>query len=218
MTDGCEPCQCNLHGSVNRLCNPLSLGSECKKEAKGLQCDTCREHFYGLWMPPVVRPVTVMWQGPSLGRSVMLDRTGVCKPNVGEDAAVSVWRDTSTSGKTILSSVCLVAAYRTGTINGSLLCDKSTGQCPCKLESNRSFTVISVSLTGTISDRLAVFKAARCVSVAPGDITGTFVTHSVASAHVCLVVKEEGVINVNQVREMCYIFSTVTTYFLFCIR
>ncbi|KAK2507426.1 hypothetical protein MC885_006421, partial [Smutsia gigantea] len=46
--DGCEPCLCNLHGSVNKLCNPLSGQCECKKEAKGLQCDTCREHFYGL--------------------------------------------------------------------------------------------------------------------------------------------------------------------------
>ncbi|KFP29937.1 Usherin, partial [Colius striatus] len=45
--DGCEPCWCNSHGSVNQFCNPLSGQCNCKEQVKGLHCDTCMDHFYG---------------------------------------------------------------------------------------------------------------------------------------------------------------------------
>ena len=76
---------------------------------------TPAENTFTDWMAPVVRPVTVMWQGPSLGRSVMLGQDSAsASPTLGDGAAVSVWRDTSTGGKTILSSVCLVTAIGLG--------------------------------------------------------------------------------------------------------
>ncbi|EQB78595.1 usherin isoform A [Camelus ferus] len=131
--DGCEPCQCNLHGSVNKLCNPLSGQCECKKEAKGLQCDTCREHFYGL--DSAGCKACDCHIAGSLPGTVCDARTGqcVCKPSVGGRRC-----NECVEGYFYLqqnhSFFCLPCnCDKTGTVNGSLLCDKSTGQCPCKL-------------------------------------------------------------------------------------
>nr|XP_031294235.1 usherin [Camelus dromedarius]XP_031294237.1 usherin [Camelus dromedarius] len=131
--DGCEPCQCNLHGSVNKLCNPLSGQCECKKEAKGLQCDTCREHFYGL--DSAGCKACDCHIAGSLPGTVCDARTGqcVCKPSVGGRRC-----NECVEGYFYLqqnhSFLCLPCnCDKTGTVNGSLLCDKSTGQCPCKL-------------------------------------------------------------------------------------
>ncbi|KAI4537068.1 hypothetical protein MG293_013271, partial [Ovis ammon polii] len=131
--DGCEPCQCNLHGSVNRLCNPLSGQCECKKEAKGLQCDTCREHFYGLDATGC-KACDCDMAGSQSG-TVCDAWTGqcVCKPNVG-GRRCSECVEGYFYQRQNHSFLCLPCSCdRTGTINGSLLCDKSTGQCPCKL-------------------------------------------------------------------------------------
>nr|XP_012315082.1 usherin isoform X2 [Aotus nancymaae] len=131
--DGCEPCQCNLHGSVNKFCNPLSGQCECKKEAKGLQCDTCRENFYGLDVTNC-KACDCDTAG-SLPGTVCNAKTGqcICKPNVGGRQC-----DTCLERNFYLrqnnSFLCLPCnCDKTGTVNGSLLCDKSTGQCPCKL-------------------------------------------------------------------------------------
>uniref|UniRef100_A0A7N5KIX5 Usherin n=1 Tax=Ailuropoda melanoleuca TaxID=9646 RepID=A0A7N5KIX5_AILME len=131
--DGCEPCLCNLHGSVNKLCNPLSGQCECKKEAKGLQCDTCREHFYGLDITSCKACDCDM--AGSLSGTVCDAKTGqcVCKPSVGGRQC-----NECLEGYFYLqqnnSFLCLPCnCDKTGTVHGSLLCDKSTGQCPCKL-------------------------------------------------------------------------------------
>ncbi|XP_041578632.1 usherin [Vulpes lagopus] len=131
--DGCEPCQCNLHGSVSKLCNPLSGQCECKKEAKGLQCDTCREHFYGLDITSCKACDCDM--AGSLSGTVCDAKTGqcMCKPSVGGRQC-----NECLEGYFYLqqndSFLCLPCnCDKTGTVNGSLLCDKSTGQCPCKL-------------------------------------------------------------------------------------
>ncbi|XP_025748029.1 usherin [Callorhinus ursinus] len=131
--DGCEPCRCNLHGSVNKLCNPLSGQCECKKEAKGLQCDTCREHFYGLDITSCKACDCDM--AGSLSGTICDAKTGqcICKPRVGGRRC-----NECLEGYFYLqqnnSFLCLPCnCDKAGTVNGSLLCDKSTGQCPCKL-------------------------------------------------------------------------------------
>ncbi|NP_067383.3 usherin precursor [Mus musculus] len=131
--DGCEPCQCNLHGSVNQLCDPLSGQCACKKEAKGLKCDSCRENFYGLpWSACEVCDCSKAGSQPG---TVCDTETGqcVCKPNVGgrqcsqcKAGYFNLYQNDS--------HLCLTCnCEKMGTVNGSLRCDKSTGQCPCKL-------------------------------------------------------------------------------------
>ena len=131
--DGCEPCQCNLHGSVNKLCNPLSGQCKCKQEVKGLQCDTCREHFYGLDTTGC-KACDCDIAGSRSG-TVCDARTGqcICNPNVGgrrcSECLEGYFYLQQNSSFLCLPCNC----DKAGTVNGSLLCDKSTGRCLCKL-------------------------------------------------------------------------------------
>ncbi|KAJ8776247.1 hypothetical protein J1605_015545 [Eschrichtius robustus] len=131
--DGCEPCQCNLHGSVNKLCNPLSGQCECKQEVKGLQCDACREHFYGLDTTGC-KACDCDVAGSRSG-TVCDARTGqcICNPNVGgrrcSECLEGYFYLQQNSSFLCLPCNC----DKAGTVNGSLLCDKSTGRCLCKL-------------------------------------------------------------------------------------
>ncbi|XP_077013931.1 usherin [Tamandua tetradactyla] len=130
--DGCEPCQCNLYGSVNTFCNPHSGQCECKMEATGLQCDTCRENFYGLDITGCKACDCVA--AGSLSGTVCDAKTGqcICKPNVG-GRKCDVCLDGYFHLQQNTSFLCLPCnCDKTGTLNGSLLCEKSTGQCPCE--------------------------------------------------------------------------------------
>ncbi|KAM4814939.1 usherin-like, partial [Thomomys bottae] len=132
--DGCEPCQCNFQGSVNKFCNPLSGKCECKKGVKGLQCDTCRENFYGL--DGTGCKACDCDAAGSLSGTVCDAETGqcVCKPNVGGRQC-----DQCLSGYFYLqhnnSFLCLPChCDKTWMAKASLLCDSSIGQCSCKSE------------------------------------------------------------------------------------
>ncbi|KAG3258086.1 usherin, transcript variant X1 [Ictidomys tridecemlineatus] len=131
--DGCEPCQCNLYGSVDKFCNPFSGQCDCKKEVKGLQCDTCRENFYGLDIAGC--KACDCDPAGSLSGTVCDAETGqcTCKTNIGGRRC-----NQCLEGHFYLqqnnSFLCLPCnCDKMGTVNGSLLCDISTGQCPCKL-------------------------------------------------------------------------------------
>lgn len=129
---GCEPCRCHPFGSASKLCDPLSGQCECKAEARGLRCDTCREHFYGLDVTGC--KACACHPAGSLPGTVCDAGTGQCrcKPRVGGRQC-----DGCFEGSFYLpqnnSFLCLPCdCDKTGTVNGSVLCDKSTGQCPCK--------------------------------------------------------------------------------------
>uniref|UniRef100_F6UDP9 Usherin n=1 Tax=Monodelphis domestica TaxID=13616 RepID=F6UDP9_MONDO len=130
--DGCEPCHCNLYGSVNKFCNPLSGQCKCKKDAKGLQCDACVENFYGLDIDGC-KLCDCNTEG-TLSGTVCDAKTGqcTCKPNVGGrrcDECLDGYYQLRQNN----SFFCLPCnCNKAGTVNDSLLCDKSTGQCPCK--------------------------------------------------------------------------------------
>ncbi|XP_062981457.1 usherin [Elgaria multicarinata webbii] len=131
--DGCEPCQCNIYGSMSDFCNPSTGQCSCKKDVKGLHCDTCIDGFYGMDAFGC-KPCECQTAG-SLSGTVCDPETGkcVCKPNFGERQC-----GTCTDGYYKVqqndSSACLPCnCDQAGTVNGSLLCDKSTGQCPCKM-------------------------------------------------------------------------------------
>ncbi|KAJ7402273.1 hypothetical protein BTVI_87954 [Pitangus sulphuratus] len=130
--DGCEPCWCNSHGSVNQFCNPLSGQCNCKERVKGLHCDTCMDNFYGLDVTGC--KACECNAAGSFSGTVCDARTGqcACKPNIGGrrcDQCLDGYRKVQKNH----SFVCLPCnCDKAGTVNGSLLCDKSTGQCPCK--------------------------------------------------------------------------------------
>ncbi|XP_004685295.1 PREDICTED: LOW QUALITY PROTEIN: usherin [Condylura cristata] len=130
--DGCEDCQCNLHGSVDKLCNALSGQCKCKKETRGLHYDTCREHLYG---PDVARCKACDCDAAvSLPGSVCDARTGqgARHLNIGGRQCNEYLEGYFylQQSKSVLCLPCNCA--KAGTINDSA-CDTSTGLCPCKL-------------------------------------------------------------------------------------
>lgn len=51
--DGCEPCTCNLLGTVGNLgCNQYSGECECKRLVTGKDCNQCMPETYGLSASP----------------------------------------------------------------------------------------------------------------------------------------------------------------------
>ena len=48
LPTGCTPCECNLAGSANLVCNKTTGQCPCKEHSLGLQCDTCPSGSYGL--------------------------------------------------------------------------------------------------------------------------------------------------------------------------
>uniref|UniRef100_A0A8D2ISK6 Usherin n=1 Tax=Varanus komodoensis TaxID=61221 RepID=A0A8D2ISK6_VARKO len=130
--DGCEPCQCDIYGSMNDLCNPSTGQCKCKENVKGLHCDICIDGFYGKDASGC-KPCDCQMEG-SVSGTMCDPKTGkcFCKPNFGErqcDTCIEGYYKVQQND----SSACLPCnCDRSGTVNGSLLCDKSTGQCPCK--------------------------------------------------------------------------------------
>ena len=93
----------------------LFLGSvSARKKPEDFSVTPAENTFTG-WTSPVVRPVTVTWLDPSLELCVMLRQGSACvSPGLEGGSAMNVWKDTSSSSKIILSSVCLVTVIRLG--------------------------------------------------------------------------------------------------------
>lgn len=167
----------------------LFLGSVSARKPKDFSV-TPAENTFTAWMPPVVRPVTVMWRVPVWDGLWCLDRT-VCLQAQCWGERCSECVEGYFYQRQNHSFLCLPCSCdRTGTINGSLLCDKSTGQCPCKL----GVTGLHCNQCEPHRYNLTVgsFQGCQMCECDPwGHYRGTFVTHSVASAmFACLVVKK----------------------------
>ncbi|KFO25414.1 Usherin [Fukomys damarensis] len=130
--DGCEPCQCNLQGSVNKVCDPFSGQCDCKDGARGLRCDTCRENYYGLGATGC--KACACDAAGSVPGTVCDAETGqcACKPSFGgrqcKDCLEGYFYLPQNDSFRCLPCDCDTS----GTVSGSSVCDKATGQCPCK--------------------------------------------------------------------------------------
>ncbi|XP_070813494.1 usherin [Pituophis catenifer annectens] len=130
--DGCEPCLCNIHGSMNNLCNPSTGQCTCKEGVKGVHCDTCIDGFY--WMDAFgCKPCSCQTAG-SVSDTLCDPKTGqcICKPNFGgrqcDDCLNGYYKEWQNN-----ASICMPCnCDKSGSVNGSLACDKLTGQCPYK--------------------------------------------------------------------------------------
>uniref|UniRef100_A0A8B9CDD6 Usherin n=1 Tax=Anser brachyrhynchus TaxID=132585 RepID=A0A8B9CDD6_9AVES len=182
--DGCEPCWCNSHGSVNQFCNPLTGQCSCKERVKGLHCDTCVDNFYGLDVTGC-KACECNIAG-SFSGTVCDAKTGqcACKPNIG-GRQCNKCLDGYHKVQEKHSFICLPCdCDKAGTVNGSLLCDKSTGQCPCKagvtgLQCNQCMLhTYNLSMSNLLGCQ-------RCDCDALGTLAGTVCDH-VSGQCVCL--------------------------------
>lgn len=131
--NGCVPCGCDPRGSLHQFCNPFTGQCECKHGVRGLLCDTCISHFYGLNGSGVCLACDCSLNGSVLGTSCdAVSGQCKCKPHT-EGRQCDVCRDGYHSLDRSNSLGCLPCQCELrGTVNGSDVCDKNTGQCTCK--------------------------------------------------------------------------------------
>ncbi|XP_039192169.1 usherin isoform X7 [Crotalus tigris] len=129
---GCEPCLCNINGSMNNVCNPSTGQCTCKQGVKGTHCETCIDGFY--WMDAFgCKPCSCQIAG-SVSDTLCDPKTGqcICKPNFGgrqcDDCLNEYYKEWQNTALFCVPCNC----DKSGSVNGSLVCDKLTGQCPCK--------------------------------------------------------------------------------------
>ncbi|XP_042331708.1 LOW QUALITY PROTEIN: usherin [Sceloporus undulatus] len=129
---GCVSCQCSIYGSVNDFCNPSTGQCNCKEYIKGLYCDTCTDGFYGL--DDLGCKSCDCHISGSVSGTVCDPKTGQCdcKPNFGErqcsECLDGYYRMQLNDSLACVPCNC----DKAGTVNSSIMCDKSTGQCHCK--------------------------------------------------------------------------------------
>lgn len=169
---------------MSQFCNPLSGQCNCKERVKGLLCDTCMDNFYGLDVTGC--KACECDAAGSISGTVCDARTGqcACKPNIGGrrcDECLDGYHRVQ-KGHSFLCLPC--NCEKAGTVNGSLLCDKSTGQCPCKA----GVTGLQCSQCMLQTYNLSVSNAHGCQPCdcdALGTLAGTVCDH-VSGQCVCL--------------------------------
>ncbi|XP_073431896.1 laminin subunit alpha-2 isoform X2 [Dendrobates tinctorius] len=76
----CQPCNCNINGSVSTVCNLQNGQCECRSNVKGRQCDECLPQTYG----PVFAQGCVACNCNSFGsKSFDCDENGQCRCQPG---------------------------------------------------------------------------------------------------------------------------------------
>uniref|UniRef100_A0A8C1J3X3 Usherin n=1 Tax=Cyprinus carpio TaxID=7962 RepID=A0A8C1J3X3_CYPCA len=131
--DGCIPCGCDPRGSLHQFCNAFTGQCECKDGLRGLLCDTCIPHFYSLNGSGVCLPCDCSPNGSVPGASCdAVTGQCRCKPHT-EGRRCDMCRDGYHSLDSSNSLGCVPCQCELrGTVNGSDVCDKTTGQCMCK--------------------------------------------------------------------------------------
>ncbi len=130
---GCITCGCDPRGSLHQFCNPFTGQCECKDGVQGLLCDTCIPHFYSLNGSGVCLPCDCSLNGSVSGTSCdAVTGQCKCKPHT-EGRRCDVCRDGyhNLDGRNSLGCLPCQCELR-GTVNGTHICNKTTGQCMCK--------------------------------------------------------------------------------------
>lgn len=173
---------------MNEFCNPSTGQCKCKESVKGLNCNTCIDNFYGLDASSC-KPCDCNSTGTVSG-TVCDSKTGhcICKPNFGErqcNACLDGHYEFQQNG----SLACLPCnCDKAGTVNGSFMCDKSTGQCPCKADVTGLRCNRCVSHTYNLTTR-NLLGCEMCDCDPLGTLPGT-VCNQINGQCVCLLHRE----------------------------
>ncbi|XP_057289958.1 laminin subunit gamma-1-like [Hydractinia symbiolongicarpus] len=137
----CEACSCNSHSFLCQYDSSLGFGVclDCMHNTKGHKCDSCNTAFYrnpstGITDVNACIACNCNMDGVLFGSSVCNAVTGVCfcKSNV-QGATCNVCKDGYFGlSPTILNGCSACACYAFGTVGGTVVCNKTSGLCPCK--------------------------------------------------------------------------------------
>nr|XP_057944950.1 usherin isoform X3 [Doryrhamphus excisus] len=130
--DGCIPCDCDPVGSVSPFCEPEGGQCECKAGVGGQRCDSCGRGLSGLRLDGTCTPCNCSKEG-TVPETDCNRHTGqcVCKEHVEGRLCDTCRRGYHTlelrNSLGCLPCVCDIS----GTVPDGV-CDKWTGQCPCR--------------------------------------------------------------------------------------
>nr|XP_046239587.1 usherin [Scatophagus argus] len=130
--DGCIPCDCDPLGSLSPFCDPEGGQCECKPGVGGQRCDSCGRGSYGLRLEGSCTPCSCSQEGTVPGTDCD-PHTGqcVCKEHV-EGRLCDSCRHGYHTLEQRNSLGCLPCACDIyGTVPEGV-CDRWTGQCPCR--------------------------------------------------------------------------------------
>ncbi|XP_077990481.1 usherin-like [Glandiceps talaboti] len=129
---GCESCNCDPFGSVSEYCDPETGQCQCQPTTMGIACDTCQDNYYGLDSSGC--KLCQCDISGTLAGTTCNKVTGqcICKANV-QGRQCNECKDGFYNLQSSNSDGCTPCECNTdGTLAGSSICDKTTGQCPCK--------------------------------------------------------------------------------------
>lgn len=128
---GCTPCDCNPMGTTSQFCDTSSGQCPCKDKVVGRQCDVCAEGYYDFHNGCV--PCKCDVQG-SIPGTVCDPVSGqcVCKSNVQGLTCNECSSGSFGFGASKTNGCFDCTCELAGTINSSLICDKTNGNCVCK--------------------------------------------------------------------------------------
>ncbi|XP_064622303.1 usherin-like [Lineus longissimus] len=129
--DGCSSCDCNPNGITNAGdCDPKTGACACKPNIASRQCDQCADKYHDFSKGCI--PCGCNLQGSA---STTCDKnTGqcVCKPNVQGLKCDQCKDNYYNLGVSATLGCDSCGCDQRGTINGTRICNRSSGQCPCK--------------------------------------------------------------------------------------
>ncbi|XP_014832285.1 PREDICTED: usherin-like isoform X1 [Poecilia mexicana] len=130
--DGCIPCDCDPLGSLSSFCEPSGGQCECKPGVGGQRCDSCGRGLYGLRLEGSCAPCNCSRDGTVPGSNCD-PHTGqcVCKEHVEGHHCDSCRHGYHTleQRNSLGCLPCVCDSH--GTVPEGV-CDRRTGQCPCK--------------------------------------------------------------------------------------
>ncbi|XP_071118584.1 laminin subunit beta-1-like [Haliotis cracherodii] len=132
VTNACDLCECNSTGSTDAVCDRYNGSCPCYPGVGGRSCNTCLDNYWGYsTSPPGCQACNCVEKG-SVTTQCTDQGLCVCKANV---LAPRQRCDTCVDGYFGLPDQECTACNcnLTGAVGGNAsVCDKATGQCPCK--------------------------------------------------------------------------------------
>ncbi|XP_052767673.1 usherin-like isoform X2 [Mya arenaria] len=128
---GCEPCNCNPFGSTNQFCEPETGQCQCKQHVTSRQCNECEDGYYAFESGCLQCECNMMGSIPP-GSCDKFTGQCPCKDNV-EGLKCDTCKDETFGFGNLLDVGCQDCTCNpAGTVNGSMLCNKESGDCVCK--------------------------------------------------------------------------------------